>query len=189
MNKILIHTCCTTCLAGVINQLLKTSSEVKGKDTYSLISYFYNPNIHPKKEYEKRLADVKIYCNKLNIPLIIGEYDKNRWFKIIKGLETEPENGQRCIKCYTMRLEQTVKIAKDRGFKIFTTTLTISPHKKAEIINPIGQKIAQKHSVKFYKADFKKNDGFKIACEIARHEKFYKQNYCGCIFSKNPHDS
>lgn len=173
--KILLHTCCATCTAGVIGQL---------KDTHNLTCYFYNPNIHPKEEYERRLSDVKKYCKKLNIPLIQGEYAQDRWFQEIKGLEGESEGGQRCVKCYTMRLEQTAKMAKDRGFNIFTTTLTISPHKKAEIINSIGQAIGKKYGIKFIESDFKKHEGFKRACEIARREKFYRQNYCGCVFSR-----
>ena len=177
--RLLLYVCCATCLAGVIKQI---------KDKYKITCYFYNPNIHPKKEYKKRLTDVKKYCDKLNIPLIIGKYDKDKWFKIIKGLEQEPEGWKRCVKCYTMRLENTAKIAKDRGFNIFTTTLTVSPHKKAEIINPIGVKLGKEYGLKFLEADFKKQNGFKIACEIARREAFYKQSYCGCIFSKSPND-
>ncbi|MBU4332206.1 epoxyqueuosine reductase QueH [Patescibacteria group bacterium] len=191
----LLHTCCATCLAGVIEQL---------KNTHEVACYFYNPNIHPMEEYKRRLADVKKYCKKLGIPMIEGEYDKERWFKITKGLETEPEGGQRCIKCYTMRLEETARFAcevrsrdlthpeKGRqgpltlpsGYDIFGTTLTTSPHKKAEIINPIGVKLVKKYGIKFLEADFKKRDGFKCACETADRQGFYRQNYCGCIYSK-----
>lgn len=189
MNKLLLHTCCATCLAGVIKQL---------PDKHDVTCYFYNPNIYPKEEYDRRLADVRRYCDKLRIFLVEGEYEPERWFELVKGLESEPEGGsihrsssgnesvggQRCVKCYTIRLEKTAWEAKDRGFDLFTTTLTISPHKKAEIINPIGQALAKKHGIQFLEADFKKRDGFKCACEIAKNEKFYRQNYCGCIFSK-----
>lgn len=223
--KLLLHVCCATCVAGVIEQL---------KNKFDITCYFYNPNIHPREEYECRLSNIREYCRKVGIPLIEGKYDKERWFEVVKGLEKEPEGGtlsvpdkhakragQRCIKCYTMRLEETVRIAigsrdpihpsKDpihpanvrgrRGplpvhrsegvggtsprFDFFSTTLTISPHKKAETINKIGQSLGQKYGVKFYGADFKKNDGFKRACEIARREGFYRQNYCGCVFSKD----
>jgi len=174
--KILVHVCCAVCAGGVIDQI---------KDKYNITCYFYNPNIHPQEEYERRLLDVYKHCAKLDISLIHGEYDKNEWLGLVKGLESEPEGGQRCLKCYTMRLEQTAKIAKDRGFDIFASTLTISPHKKAEIINPIGQKLSEKYGVKFLEADFKKHDGFKCACDIAKSENFYRQNYCGCVYSQN----
>jgi len=218
--RLLLHVCCATCLAGVTEQL---------KD-YNVTCFFYNPNIHPQAEYDKRLQDVKNQSDKLNIPLIQGDYDKDKWFKMVKGHEGDPEGGtlsvpnrhakragQRCLKCYTMRLEQTAKIATSNGrlanvchptglknnqvncsgdspisdtvnFDIFTTTLTISPHKKAEIINKIGQDTAKKYQTKFLSADFKKQDGFKHACEIAKKENFYRQDYCGCIFSRNKKD-
>ena len=185
--NLLLHTCCATCLAGVITQLKE----------YNITCFFYNPNIHPREEYDKRLNDVKKQCDKLNIKLIQGDYDKTKWLKLTKGLENEKEGGQRCVKCYTMRLEKTAKTCTRDSliseFDIFTTTLTISPHKKADIINKIGQDIAagleqrreaKKLGTKFLSADFKKHNGFKHACEISKQENFYRQNYCGCVYSR-----
>lgn len=203
--KLLLHTCCATCAAGVIEQL---------KDKFSLTCYFYNPNIHPREEYGRRLFDVQQYCEKVGVTLIQGEYDEDRWLEKVKGLENEPEGGQRCWKCYTMRLEAAVMVvigsrdpihlsrdlvgSRDpihlsrgrRGpltsprFDFFGATLTISPRKKAESINKIGQSLGQKYGAEFYKADFKKNNGFKCACEVARREGFYRQDYCGCAYSQ-----
>ncbi|NQU77605.1 epoxyqueuosine reductase QueH [Candidatus Falkowbacteria bacterium] len=196
--KLLLHVCCATCLAGVLSQLKE----------YKVTCFFYNPNIHPSEEYQKRLNDVASQCKKLNIPLIQGYYDKDRWFELTKGHERDPEGGtlsvpirhakragQRCHICYTMRLEQTALYGRrDAGvspagnFDLFTTTLTISPHKKAEVINKIGRNLAKKYKTKFLPKDFKKHDGFKHACEIAKKENFYRQNYCGCVFSINKKD-
>jgi len=200
MDKLLLHVCCATCAAGTIEQL---------KREYNITCYFYNPNIHPREEYDRRLSDVKKYTKKLNIPLVIGNYDKDKWFELIRGLENEPEGGtlsvpnkhakragQRCLKCYTMRLEQTAEHAQNNRFKSFTSTLTISPHKNAKIINSIGSKIGlspeaqrakgeERYGVKYLASDFKKQNGFKCACEIAKREKFYRQSYYGCIYSQN----
>lgn len=114
----------------------------------------------------------------------MGDYEAREWFELVKGLENEPEGGARCEVCYQMRLEKTAELARENGFEYFGTTLTISPHKKAEIVNQLGREVGAKFNIKFYEADWKKQDGFKKSCELARNEGFYRQNYCGCVYSK-----
>jgi len=141
--------------------------------------------LHPKKEYELRLAELKEYIKKYKkIKIIEGIYKPKEWFKLIKGLENEPERGKRCDICYQMRLATTAKFAKENNFDFFASSLSISPHKKANKLSELGQLLAQKYQIKFFDRDWKKKDGFKISCQISRQENFYRQNYCGCIYSK-----
>jgi predicted adenine nucleotide alpha hydrolase (AANH) superfamily ATPase len=151
---------------------------------FDVTAFFYNPNIHPEEEYEQRLLEMKILMDKWRIPMIQDQYDSDRWFDSVRGLEEEPEGGKRCAICYEFRLLKTVQIADIKGFDLFATTLSISPHKKADVINAIGKKLEKGYGVAFYDADFKKKDGFKISCQISRDEGLYRQHYCGCIFSQ-----
>jgi len=147
--------------------------------------FFYNPNIHPKKEYNTRLSELKEYLKELNnVQLIEGPYGDKQWFELTRGLEKEPERGKRCHICYTMRLEKTAQIAKDKGFTHYGSTLSISPHKDAQVISNIGNKLAKKYKLQFFDQDWKKNDGFKHSCDISKQKGFYRQNYCGCIYSQ-----
>lgn len=181
MNKprLLLHCCCAPCGAFVADFL-----NGDAKPGFAVTGYFYNPNIQPPSEYEKRLREVGLFFEKNNLPLIVGHYDSNQWLAAIKGLENEPEGGARCRVCYEFRLKETARLAKEKNFEYFAATLTISPHKKAEVINPIGEQLAQEFNLKFYPADFKKKDGFKKANELAREQGFYRQNYCGCVLAK-----
>lgn len=172
--KLLLHTCCAPCSAYVI-QLLQKDYEVTG--------YFYNPNIHPEEEYQKRLAEEKKYFDKISVKLIEGAYDKERWFELTKGHEDDPERGERCWICYQMRLDRSGRFAAENGFEWFSTTLSLSPHKDFAKIKQIGLEISDKYKIKFLAQDFKKNDGFKKSLEISKCEHFYRQNYCGCVFS------
>jgi len=172
--KLLLHCCCAGCAVGVIKEL---------KDKFNLTAYFYNPNIHPQEEYNKRLEDMKKICRIFRVPLIVGEYEVDYWFKKVEGCENEPEGGQRCKICYQLRLEKTAELAKSGSFSYFATTLTISPYKKAEIINPLGLALAKKYGIIFYEADFKKRDGFLKSVELSKKYNLYRQNYCGCIYS------
>ncbi len=177
MEKILLHSCCAPCACYPLKELLDQG--------YQITLFYYNPNIHPPKEYQARLVELKKYLNKLGkINLIEGEYEVEKWFKLIKGLEQEPERGKRCDICYQLRLEMTARLAKAKGFDYFGSTLSISPHKKAAVISQLGQQLARKYKINFFDRDWKKKDGFKISCQISRQENFYRQNYCGCIFSK-----
>lgn len=171
-KKILLHICCAVCATSVIERLKEEGWQVEG--------FFYNPNIHPREEYEKRLENIRFLLAKLNIPLTEGEYGKERWFKKIKGFEEEKEGGRRCNICFEMRLKEALKESKRRNIKYFATTLTVSPHKRSEIINKIGKTLDKDA---FVVRDFKKQGGFKRAMELSKKHKLYHQNYCGCIFS------
>jgi len=184
--KLLLHVCCMGCGAYIADTL---------KKNFRLTLYFYNPNIFPQKEYEKRLEETRRIAKKFGLKLIVGEYDHQAWLKTVKGLEKEPERGKRCIVCYQNRLESTAKqcqgLSAQAGtalirqkYKYFTTTLTISPHKDAKIISRIGQKLAKRYSVEFLDKDFKKQDGFKKSLELSKKLGLYRQDYCGCEFSK-----
>ncbi len=172
MKNILLHTCCAPCSIYVLERLKEQG--------FAPTIYYYNPNIHPRDEYVLRLEELKRYCEKKAIPVIEAEYDAPEWFKLVKGLEHEPEKGNRCEVCFTMRLKKAADYARENGFEYFGTSLTISPHKDAVLINKIGREMSKD----FYEADWKKNEGFKKACELSRLEGFYRQNYCGCIYSK-----
>ncbi len=173
-HNLLLHVCCATCSLHPYFLLRKE---------YSIKFYFYNPNIHPEKEYIKRLEGVKFVAEKYKIPLIIGKYQEDKWFDLTKSLKDEPEGGKRCNICFKMRLEETSKMAKKENFKFFTTTLSVSPHKNANIINKIGKSIAAKNNLNFYEANFKKKDGFKKTIQKSKELNLYRQNYCGCIYS------
>ncbi len=170
-----MHACCAPCATHVVNVL---------REKYEVVAYFYNPNIHPESEYHLRLKNMIKLAEVYELPLIVGEYEVDRWFKKIKGYENEREGGKRCEKCFELRLKETAKLAKEIGASIFTTTLTISPHKNAKTINNIGKNLEDKYKIKFLEADFKKKDGFKKSVEESKRLGLYRQNYCGCIFSK-----
>lgn len=171
----LLHTCCAPCAIYVVQQLAKQ---------YDLALYYYNPNIHPADEYQKRLNEIIKWAGKNNIKLVEAKYNVEDWFKAIKGLEQEPEGGQRCFVCYEMRLKETAAYAKNNNYDLFGTTMSISPHKKADKLNEIGNKLKEEMGINYLEADWKKNDGFKIACRLSKEENFYRQDYCGCTFSQ-----
>lgn len=175
MKKLLLHTCCGPCAIYVAQELSRD---------HQVTLFFYNPNIYPQEEYKRRFDEIERWSKKSGLDLIEGEYNHQKWLELVKGLENEPEDGKRCLICYEIRLAGTAKLAKEKGFEVFATTLTISPHKKVENVNPIGQKLASQYGLEFIAQDWKKQDGFKKACELSRQEGFYRQTYCGCIFSK-----
>jgi len=172
--KVLLHICCAVCATFCLEKLRREDYEVFG--------YFYNPNIQPPEEYQKRLQDAKKLSQRENLPLIVGDYELDEWFTRIKGLEGQPEGGARCASCFSLRLERAAKLAKENSFDFFTTTLTVSPHKNAQTINKIGQAIGDNL---FLERDFKKQDGFKKTQELAKRYNFYHQDYCGCSYSLN----
>ena len=173
-KKLLLHVCCAPCSPHVIELLQKE---------FDLIAFFYNPNIHPQEEYERRLAEVERYCRERTIVLVKGEYDTERWFSSVKGMEEQKEGGDRCDICYRLRLEKTALTARMHAIGYFATTLTVSPYKKALVINRIGRDAGEQYARVFYEADFKKQDGFKKSCELSKQYNFYRQTYCGCIYS------
>lgn len=172
MNQILLHICCAVCASSVIERLKNEEWQIEG--------FFYNPNIHPEEEYEKRLNDTKVLLAEWNVPLIEGKYNKENWFNETKGFEQEKEGGRRCNICFEMRLKETFLQAKERNINYFTTTLTVSSHKNSKTINDIGSTL---DGNAFIVRDFKKKDGFKRAVELSKKYNLYHQNYCGCVFS------
>jgi len=174
-EKVLLHCCCAVCAGYSIEKLLSLN--------YEPVLYWFNPNIYPLEEYDRRFCELKRYAEKLSLELIVGENDQSKWYDFVSGLETEKEGGARCLKCFEYRLSAAAKAAKSRGIEKFTTTLTISPHKNSKNIFLEGQKAAQKFGVNFLEIDFKKQDGFLKTMNIAKQENFYRQKYCGCEFS------
>ena len=170
----LLHSCCATCAAYPASLL---------KDSFDVSLFYYNPNIFPEEEYYKRLADIKILAGNTGITLIIGEYDKGGWNKATKHLAGEPEGGRRCTLCFSFRLKKTAETAKEKGFDIFGTTLSISPHKDSEVITRTGDFLAARIGIDFYRTDLKKKDGFKKTMDLSRKYSFYRQSYCGCKYS------
>jgi len=169
---ILLHVCCAPCSTEVISRL------------GDVTMFYYNPNIEPVSEYEKRLSDAKRLAKELGVSIIEGDYDNDAWRKAVRGLEDDPENGKRCAVCYEYRLNKTAEYAALHGFDAFTTTLTISPHKDADLINSIGTAVVKKHGVEFLSENFKKEDGYRKSIEHSHKHGLYRQKYCGCSFSK-----
>jgi predicted adenine nucleotide alpha hydrolase (AANH) superfamily ATPase len=174
MKQILLHICCGVCASPAVERLREQGFEPLG--------FFYNPNIHPEQEYLKREDTTKQVADILKFRLIPAAYDKQEWLEEVKGLEKEPEGGRRCLICFRMRLKQAQQKALQMNISKFTTTLTVSPHKNTSAINQIGKAI---DSSRFLECDIKKQDGFRLAIEFAKRYNLYRQNYCGCIYSKN----
>ena len=179
LPRLLLHSCCAPWSSYTLEYL---------SDYFDITVYYFNPNISPKSEFEKRFAEQKRLIEALpaknKIHLIRGDYDYNEFLKIAKGLETVREGGERCFKCYRLRLEKTAALAKENGFDYFCTTLSISPLKNSLKINEIGFDIAEKYGVKWLPSDFKKREGYKRSIELSREYELYRQNFCGCVFSK-----
>lgn len=174
-RKILVHCCCAVCF-GYPSQFLKMLG-------YTPTAYFYNPNIYPAAEHDRRKNELKKYCEKYGFEFIEENFNPEVFYETVKGLENEPEKGARCSKCFRLRLKQTAKKAKELGFKKFTTTLTVSPHKISENVFKEGFECAKEEGVEFMPYNFKKNNGFNITQKIANFNNMYKQTYCGCEFS------
>ena len=178
-RDILLHTCCAPCFSYTYEVL---------KDSFHVVPYYYNPNISPEREYRKRLSELENFTRQLNLDLHIGNYDIRRWTERIKPFRFLGERSERCWNCYQFRLEGSFQFALKNGFEIVTTVLSISPHKDASVINRIGKELEMKYNVEFLEADFKKNNGFKKSVELSRRYGFYRQSYCGCIYSKMERD-
>lgn len=177
MKKILLHACCAPCSAYCIEKLNNLG--------YQPVLYFYNPNIYPESEFERRLLELERYCTKKNIELITEKYEPNLWSDFITGLEWEEEGKARCARCFELRLLKAAIQAIKSNISLFTTTLTISPHKNSNKIFEIGLSIAEKYQLSFLDINFKKEDGFLKTMQIAKEENFYRQTYCGCEYSMN----
>ena len=175
MKKLLLHVCCAPCSSGVIEDLLKE---------FDVTVYFYNPNIDTKEEYEKRAQEVHKYMGLLNINYVIQPYEPKKYYKAIKGFENEPEGGARCVECFRLRLEKTFKYAKKHKFDIVSTTLSVSPYKNVNILNSLGYDFADKYNIAYLDRDFKKNDGYLKSINNSKKYNLYRQDYCGCKYSK-----
>ena len=174
-NKVLLHACCAVCSGYPIEKLREIG--------YEPTIYFFNPNIFPPEEFERRLNELVKYAEKKEVKLIVEKQSAEDWYNAISGLEEEPERGKRCRRCFEYRLLYTALKALQIEYKYFTTTLTVSPHKDSKVIFEIAKDIANKYELNFLDIDFKKQDGFLKTMKIAREENFYRQSYCGCEFS------
>jgi predicted adenine nucleotide alpha hydrolase (AANH) superfamily ATPase len=176
---ILLHSCCAPCSSYCLEYLSKYAK---------ITAFYYNPNITDRAEYEHRVAELKRLIEEMHMEnkakFLEGSYDPDAFYCIAKGLEGEPECGRRCIKCYELRLRKTAEEAARGGYDYFTTTLTISPLKDAQILNRLGIKLGEEYGVKYLPSDFKKNGGYQRSIELSRDYNLYRQNYCGCEYSK-----
>lgn len=186
--NLLLHACCGPCSSFVLERLA---------EVFSITIYYYNPNIHPEKEYERRLKELELFLQRFsfakNVLLVVPNYIPQEYFVATKVLEDEflqkeREKGERCFRCYKFRMEKSYEFALENEYDYFTTTLSISPHKDAEKINFIGKELEKKFSTqnknpKYLFADFKKKNGFKRSLEISAEYNLYRQDYCGCVFS------
>lgn len=173
-TRLLLHICCAPCSTHVFRVLARD---------YDVTGYFFNPNIHPPGEHARRLAEASRLCREFAIPLAVPEHLPWDWFDFVRGLEREPEGGARCARCFLMRLDATARDAAKRGFECFGTTLTVSPHKNAALVNRLGREAGARWRIGFLAADFKKGDGYGESCRMSRALGLYRQRYCGCIFS------
>lgn len=177
---ILLHSCCGPCSSYVLEYLTQY---------FDILLYFFNPNIHPETEYIKRLETQKDVLKKMNLSasvrLIEGGYDPELFFKAVNGFENEPEGGKRCEICIKMRIKAAAKAAKEYNADFFATTLTVSPHKNEIYINETGNALQIEEGIPYLESDFKKKNGYKRSIELCREYNFYRQNYCGCVFSIN----
>lgn len=176
--RLLLHSCCGPCSSYVLEYL---------SDYFDITLFFYNPNIQPAEEYEKRLLTQKKLFERAKyknpVVFLAGEYEPQRFFDMVKGLEGCKEGGARCEKCFELRLSKAAEIAKKGGFDYFATTLTVSPHKNAVLINEIGGRYQN-----YLPSDFKKREGYKRSIILSKEYELYRQGYCGCIFSKGERD-
>lgn len=175
MKKLLLHSCCGPCSTQVIDFL---------KNDYDITIYYYNPNIDTDEEYKHRLSEQKRYCQNVGVPVVEDGYNSGDFLEKVKGFENEKEGGARCPICFKLRLQKTAQKAKALGFDIFGTTLTVSPHKNAEIINAIGKSVGYDEDIEFLEGNYKKQDGYKKSIEFSKKYNLYRQNYCGCKFSR-----
>lgn len=185
MPVLVLHACCAPCSSYCLEYLSKY---------FTIKLLYYNPNISIREEYEKRLLEVhrfvdefveKTAANNPDIEVVDGRYISSEFFDAVRGYEKCPEGGDRCRICYELRMREAAVLAKEIGATYFTTTLSISPLKKSEVINEIGQALAKEFGIEHLPSDFKKREGYKKSIELSKEYNLYRQNYCGCIFSKS----
>ncbi len=179
--KLLLHSCCGPCSTTVITML---------KEYFDITVFYYNPNIEPREEYEKRKSEQIRLIKELGsefVKFLESDYANEEFRSVTKGLEEEKEGGARCSVCFKLRLEKTALKAKELDYEYFGTTLTVSPYKNSYIINEIGAMLEKNFGVKYLYSDFKKNDGYKKSIELSKKYNLYRQNYCGCLFGRDNH--
>ncbi len=178
-TRLLLHACCAPCSSAVLERL---------GNIFEITIFYYNPNITENVEYLKRIDEVKRLISyikpKYKISILEGNYEPNLFLKMAKGLENEPEKGKRCFNCYELRLTETARVAESLNFDYFSTTLTLSPHKNANWVNEIGEKLNRNYQTNYLYSDFKKKNGYKRSIELSKKYDLYRQNYCGCIYSR-----
>ncbi len=178
-KRLFLHCCCAPCSSYVLEYL---------SAYFEIILYFYNPNITEPEEYKKRKAELIRLVEENHYPnpvqLLDGDYDNRVFFEMAEGLEKEPECGRRCFRCYDMRLRKTAEMAAKDGADYFCTTLSISPHKNADKLMEIGEMLAGEYGISYLPSDFKKKNGYKRSIELSREYHLYRQNYCGCVYSR-----
>ncbi|MFC1723105.1 epoxyqueuosine reductase QueH [Nanoarchaeota archaeon] len=174
-KKLLLHVCCGPCGTHSIEEM---------KKEYDVTAFWYNPNIHPMGEYVQRLEAGKKVGEELDIELVEGDYDYDGWLREIAGFEEEPEGGVRCRKCFSIRLSELARYAKENGFDCVTTTMTISPHKDADVINKLGKHFCEKEGIEWVHSNFKVGDGFKKSVDMSKKMGLYRQKFCGCFYSR-----
>lgn len=179
-KTLLLHSCCAPCSSYVLEYL---------SEYFSITLFYYNPNIYPSEEYEKRVDEQENLIKEINkkiknkISFIEGKYDSDRFYEMARGLENVKEGGERCFKCYELRLREAALLAKQLKFDYFTTTLSISPMKNARKLNEIGERLAAEYNIAHLTSDFKKKNGYKRSIELSKEYNLYRQDYCGCVFS------
>ena len=179
MKKLLLHSCCGPCSTAVIEKLLQDGN-------YDITVFYFNPNITEAEEYEHRKAEQKRVIAELypGIKFIEGNYNPREYYEVIHGYENEPEGGFRCSLCFTLRLEETARYAKEHGYDAFDTTLSVSPYKSYDTIYAIAKQLAFKYGIEYIAGNYKKKDGYKRSIELSKQLNLYRQHFCGCEFSK-----
>lgn len=176
--RLLLHSCCAPCSSYVLEYL---------SNYFEITVFYYNPNIFPESEYTKRILEQQMLIQEMKckhpVSFLAGVYERHRFYEMAKGIEHLREGGERCFRCYELRLEEAAKVAKEGEFDYFTTTLSISPMKNAEKLNEIGQKVGAQYGVSYLQSDFKKKNGYKRSIELSQEFGLYRQDYCGCEFS------
>ena len=177
--RLLLHVCCAPCSTACLERLT---------EAFQVTCFYYNPNIEPEAEFERRFAELGRLTREMPLPgmpqVIRGGYEHERFAELARGLEDVPEGGERCTRCYRLRLEKTAQAARDGGFDYFTTTLSVSPYKNAEKLNTIGATLAEAYGVPYLFSDFKKHDGYLRSIRLSAEYGLYRQDYCGCVYSK-----
>ncbi|KMZ55171.1 epoxyqueuosine reductase QueH [Dorea sp. D27] len=176
--RLLLHSCCAPCSSYVLEYL---------SDCFDITVFYYNPNIYPESEYTKRILEQQTLIGEMDtrypVSFIAGHYDRERFYEMAAGMEHLKEGGERCLKCYELRLREAAELAVKGGFEYFTTTLSISPLKNADRLNDIGVKLEKEFGVTYLQSDFKKKNGYKRSIELSKEFGLYRQDYCGCEFS------